>query len=94
MATLGKVFKAISSVVGEVIVAGTGILAIYGVGWLSGAKSGAKVGDLLNKAMDKEIKAMDKEIISKPGGETNEELNEEDNENVPPIEVVQNQPED
>lgn len=87
MATLGKVFKAVSSVVGEVIVAGTGILAIYGVGWLSGAKSGAKVGDLLNKAMDKEI-------ISKPGGETKETLTEEDNENVPPIEVVQNQPED
>lgn len=87
MATLTKVFKAVSGVVGEVIVAGTGILAIYGVGWLSGAKSGAKVGDLLNKAMDKEI-------ISKPGGETEETLTEEDNENVPPIEVVQNQPED
>ena len=87
MATLGKMFKAVSGVVGEVIVAGTGILAIYGVGWLSGAKSGAKVGELIDKAMDKEI-------ISKPGGETEETLTEEDNENVPPIEVVQNQPED
>lgn len=87
MATLGKVFKAVSGVVGEVIVAGTGILAIYGVGWLSGAKSGAKVGELIDKAMDKEI-------ISKPGGETEETLTEEDNETVPPIEVVQNQPED
>ncbi len=87
MATLTKVFKAVSGVVGEVIVAGTGILAIYGVGWLSGAKSGAKVGDLIDKAMDKEI-------ISRPGGETEETLTEEDNENVPPIEVVQNQPED
>lgn len=92
MATLTKVFKAVSGVVGEVIVAGTGILAIYGVGWLSGAKSGAKVGELIDKAMDK---AMDKEIISKPGGgETEETLTEEDNETVPPIEVVQNQPED
>lgn len=88
MATLGKMFKAVSGVVGEVIVAGTGILAIYGVGWLSGAKSGAKVGDLLNKAMDKEI-------ISKPGGESEEEtINEEDDKTVPPIEGVQNQPED
>ena len=87
MATLGKVFKAVSGVVGEVIVAGTGILAIYGVGWLSGAKSGAKVGELIDKAMDKEI-------ISKPGGETEETLTEEDDKNVPPIEVVQNQPED
>ena len=87
MATLGKMFKAVSGVVGEVIVAGTGILAIYGLGWLSGAKSGAKVGELIDKAMDKEI-------ISKPGGETEETINEEDNENVPPIEVVQNQPED
>ena len=87
MATLGKMFKAVSGVVGEVIVAGTGILAIYGLGWLSGAKSGAKVGELIDKAMDKEI-------ISKPGGETEETLTEEDNENVPPIEVVQNQPED
>lgn len=84
---LKGMFKAVSSVVGEVIVAGTGILAIYGVGWLSGAKSGAKVGDLIGKAMDKEI-------ISKPGGGTEETLTEEDNENVPPIEVVQNQPED
>lgn len=88
MATLGKVFKAVSSVVGEVIVAGTGILAIYGLGWLSGAKAGdLTVGDLIDKAMDKEI-------ISKPGGETEETLTEEDNETVPPIEVVQNQPED
>lgn len=87
MATLTKVFKAVSGVVGEVIVAGTGILAIYGVGWLSGAKSGAKVGELIDKAMDKEI-------ISKPGGETEETLTEEDDKNVPPIEVVQNQPED
>ena len=87
MATLTKVFKAVSGVVGEVIVAGTGILAIYGVGWLSGAKSGAKVGELIDKAMDKEI-------ISKPGGETEESLTEEDDKNVPPIEVVQNQPED
>lgn len=89
MATLGKMFKAVSGVVGEVIVAGTGILAIYGLGWLSGVKSGAKVGDLFNKAMDKEI-------ISKPGGgETEEEtITEEDDKNVPPIEVVQNQPED
>lgn len=88
MATLGKMFKAVSGVVGEVIVAGTGILAIYGLGWLSGAKSGAKVGELIDKAMDKEI-------ISKPGGgETEETLTEEDNETVPPIEVVQNQPED
>lgn len=88
MATLGKMFKAVSGVVGEVIVAGTGILAVYGLGWLSGAKSGAKVGELIDKAMDKEI-------ISKPGGgETEETLTEEDNETVPPIEVVQNQPED
>lgn len=88
MATLGKVFKVVSGVVGEVIVAGTGILAIYGVGWLSGAKSGAKVGNLIDKAMDKGI-------VSRPAGdETEEELNEEDNETVPPIEVVQNQPED
>lgn len=88
MATLTKVFKAVSGVVGEVIVAGTGILAIYGVGWLSGAKSGAKVGNLIDKAMDNGI-------ISKPAGdETKETLTEEDNENVPPIEVVQNQPED
>ena len=87
MATLGKMFKAVSGVVGEVIVAGTGILAIYGLGWLSGAKSGAKVGELIDKAMDKEI-------ISKPGGETEETLTEEDDKNVPPIEVVQNQPED
>lgn len=87
MATLTKVFKAVSGVVGEVIVAGTGILAIYGVGWLSGAKSGAKVGNLIDKAMDNGI-------IAKPGGETEETLTEEDNENVPPIEVVQNQPED
>lgn len=87
MATLTKVFKAVSGVVGEVIVAGTGILAIYGVGWLSGAKSGAKVGELIDKAMDKEI-------ISKPGGETEETLTEEDDKNVPPIEVVQNPPED
>jgi hypothetical protein len=84
---LKGMFKAVSSVVGEVIVAGTGILAIYGLGWLSGAKSGAKVGELFDKAMDKEI-------ISKPGGETEETLTEEDNETVPPIEVVQNQPED
>lgn len=84
---LKGMFKAVSSVVGEVIVAGTGILAIYGLGWLSGAKSGAKVGELIDKAMDKEI-------ISKPGGETEETLTEEDDENVPPIEVVQNQPED
>ena len=88
---LKGMFKAVSSVVGEVIVAGTGILAIYGLGWLSGAKSGAKVGELIDKAIDK---AMDKEIISKPGGETEETLTEEDNETVPPIEVVQNQPED
>lgn len=88
MATLGKVFKAVSGVVGEVIVAGTGILAIYGVGWLSGAKSGAKVGNLIDKAMDKGI-------VSRPGGdETEETLTEEDDKNVPPIEVVQNQPED
>lgn len=79
MATLTKVFKAVSGVVGEVIVAGTGILTIYGLGWLSGAKA----GDLIGKAMDK---AMD--------GETEETLTEEDDENVPPIEVVQNQPED
>lgn len=84
---LKGMFKAVSSVVGEVIVAGTGILAIYGLGWLSGAKSGAKVGELIDKAMDKEI-------ISKPGGETEETLTEEDDKNVPPIEVVQNQPED
>lgn len=86
---LKGMFKAVSGVVGEVIVAGTGILAIYGLGWLSGAKSGAKVGELIDKAMDKEI-------ISKPGGEgeTKETLTEEDNETVPPIEVVQNQPED
>ena len=88
MATLGKVFKAVSSVVGEVIVAGTGILAIYGVGWLSGAKSGAKVGNLIDKAMDNGI-------IAKPADATEEEtLTEEDDKNVPPIEVVQNQPED
>lgn len=89
MATLTKVFKAVSGVVGEVIVAGTGILAIYGVGWLSGAKSGAKVGELIEKAMDKEM-------ISKPGGGETEEgtITEEDDKNVPPIEVVQNQPED
>lgn len=84
---LKGMFKAVSSVVGEVIVAGTGILAIYGLGWLSGAKSGAKVGELIDKAMDKEI-------ISKPAGETEETLTEEDDKNVPPIEVVQNQPED
>ena len=84
---LKGMFKAVSSVVGEVIVAGTGILAIYGLGWLSGAKSGAKVGELIDKAMDKELN-------SKPGSETEETITEEDDKNVPPIEVVQNQPED
>lgn len=88
---LKGMFKAVSSVVGEVIVAGTGILAIYGLGWLSGAKSGAKVGELIDKAIDK---AMDKELNSKPGSETEETITEEDDKNVPPIEVVQNQPED
>ena len=84
---LKGMFKAVSSVVGEVIVAGTGILAIYGLGWLSGAKSGAQVGELIDKAMDKELN-------SKPGSETEETITEEDDKNVPPIEVVQNQPED
>lgn len=87
MAHLTKAFKAVGTIVGEAVIAGAGILAIYGIGWVHGARNGSEVIEAIDNGINK--------LCSDEVPEDNEEpVTEEYSETVPPIEVVQNQPED
>lgn len=87
---LKKAFRNVGTVVGEAIVALVGIGTVYGLGWISGAKSGAKLSDLMNRAMDDEEKRKAAEAAASkeetPADEPDEEQTEEDNNELPKVE--------
>lgn len=88
---LKRAFRNVGTVVGEAIVALAGIGTIYGLGWLSGAKSGAKFSDLMNRAMDEEEQRKAEETAAskeeeEPADEPDKEQEEDDNNELPEVE--------
>lgn len=87
---LRKAFRNVGTVVGEAIVALVGIGTVYGLGWISGAKSGAKLSDLMNRAMDEEEQRKAAEAAAskeeEPADEPDKEQQEEDNNELPEVE--------
>lgn len=87
---LKKAFRSAGTVIGEAIVAIAGIGTIYGLGWVSGARSGAKLSEVLNRAMDdaeqqKAAEAADPKE-EEPAEEPDEEQEEDDNNELPEVE--------
>lgn len=88
---LKKAFRNVGTVVGEAIVALVGIGTVYGLGWISGAKSGAKLSDLMNRAMTEEEQRKAAEAAAsnkeeEPAEEPDEEQEEDDNNELPEVE--------
>lgn len=88
---LKKAFRNVGTVVGEAIVALVGIGTIYGLGWVSGMKSGTKLSDVLNRAMDDEEKRKAAEAAAskeeeEPADEPDKEQEENDNNELPEVE--------
>lgn len=86
---LKKAFRNVGTVVGEAIVALVGIGTVYGLGWISGAKSGAKLNDLMNRAMTEEEQRKAAEAAAsnkeeEPAEEPDEE--QEDSNELPEVE--------
>lgn len=86
---LKKAFRNVGTVVGEAIVALVGIGTIYGLGWVSGMKSGAKFSDLMNRAMDEEEqrKAAEAEKTEEEPADEPDEEQQEDNNELPEVEL-------
>lgn len=79
---LKRVFRNAGTILGEAIIAIAGLSTVYGLGWLSGAKSGAKFNDIMNRAMDEETqrKAAEAEKTEEaPADEPDKEQQEDDN---------------
>lgn len=87
---LKKAFRNVGTVVGEAIVALVGIGTVYGLGWISGAKSGAKLSDIMNRTMDDEEKRKAAEAADskeeEPANEPDEEQTAEDDNELPEVE--------
>lgn len=87
---LKRAFRNVGTVVGEAIVALVGIGTVYGLGWISGAKSGAKLSDLMNRAMDDEEKRKAAEAAAskeeEPADEPDKEQQKDDNNELPEVE--------
>lgn len=88
---LKKAFRSAGTVIGEAIVAIAGIGTIYGLGWVSGVRSGAKLSEVLNRAMDDEEKRKAAEAAASkeeetPADEPDEEQQEDDNNELPEVE--------
>lgn len=79
---LKRVFRNAGTILGEAIIAIAGLGTVYGLGWLSGAKSGAKFNDIVNKAFEDEErrKAAEAEKTEEaPADEPDKEQQEDDN---------------
>lgn len=88
---LKRVFRNAGTILGEAIIAIAGLGTVYGLGWLSGCKSGAKFSEIMNRVMDDEEKqkaaeAADPKEEEEPADEPDEERTEEDNNELPEVE--------
>ena len=91
---LKKAFRSMGTVIGEAIVAIAGLGTVYGLGWLSGAKSGAKFNDIVNKAFEDEERRKAAEAEKTEEEVPADEPGEEQQEETGTEEVSDNQPED
>ncbi len=86
---LKKAFRSAGTILGEAIIAIAGLGTVYGLGWVSGAKSGAKLSDLLNRAMDEEKRKDAAEAANpteeEPADESDKEQEDKNNE-LPEVE--------
>lgn len=87
---LKKAFRSAGTILGEAIIAIAGLGTVYGLGWASGAKSGAKLSDLLNRTMNEEEQRKAAEAAAskeeeEPADEPDKEQQEDDN-SLPEVE--------
>ena len=95
MGVLTKSFKSVAGLIGEVLVAGTGIAVIYGIGIVSGAKQGSKVSSLIDDIRDKinnpPAEEAEEETVDEAVTEDEEDADEDE---TPGIEVSITPPEE